>query len=390
MSDTTVAVETAPTAVPTPAAPEPTASKPETASPFQRATQGARQRAEQVFAPKEPAPADTRPRNADGTFATKPESAATPSAEPAQPPAPTVPETVRIQLSEDHPLRHRLGAEIEVPKHLEEFARFNLNQPIKQKTVDEAIREKRQLEAERDAWKEHVFAVFQDPDISIKYAHIKEQWGEEDAKLFLRGKIAELADGVTQKRGEIEQQDAQASALEMVNSFVAATQDKVIRSYIPGAPMHEMQSAYQEAWAQYTTHAQREEALGRPFSLDESTFLVSFVEPELMRRDGRGAFRYPGVQFAINQFRTQRQTQNAQDAEARVRAEKEEAERKTLEDARLRHQNRAPHAPSNVQTGVNTQTETPPAKGGTADQMKRGAISRARERAEAVVQSFRR
>lgn len=222
-------VPVAPAAVEAPKAPvvAPIAEKPESVKDArQRLREAARgvkiaevvnQRSEQ---------AQTQPRDESGKFV-DPNGAAAPAPASVTPPAVDGPPEgfVRLPVPENHPLRARGVQFMDFPKAQEEYGRYAINQGVRASQLEEATRTTRTLEsqvaekaAEAAFWREHGQSLF-GPDFQQTYNDLKATYGEAQAEVFKKGRMAEAAEKIAAVTNEARQKTAQGVVVREAERF---------------------------------------------------------------------------------------------------------------------------------------------------------------------------
>lgn len=291
-----------------------------------------------------PRPRDDAGRYAAVNEAPAPETTAAPDApvETATTDAEAVPsEMARIQLPEDHPLRHRLGAEVEVPKQIEDLVRWANNNVVRQRHVEQTDRQLREaqreialLKAQTGAWQEQARTAIASPEVTATYYELKEKLGDAEANRYLRGVEAEHADGVNAKTTEAMNQLSAQEAEQTEQAFVQNTYTN-IRTHWPewttGAPS--FNAVYDKACRLYGTYLMETQGS----HLNDRVFVEEFLQPlvladpEIKRR-------------ATAQYQTledQKQTRINAAAQKKAEADAAAHEREALDARQNRRSNNA-------------------------------------------------
>jgi hypothetical protein len=153
--------------------------------------------------------------------------AAAPPTDPAAVPAPA--STVKIAIAEDHPLRHRLGAEVEAPAGLEELIRHSLNQPVYRRAVDEAVAtshaaqaEAAQLRAAIGALNQQLGLAYRDPSAAQQVAEIRAALGDDAADRHLQVLLSQAHQAADQEASQVAETIAQQRVAEQGEAFAAS------------------------------------------------------------------------------------------------------------------------------------------------------------------------
>jgi len=189
------------------------------------------QEVEQPQVATEPA---EQPRDEKGRFAPKEQALEEAPAAVVEEAAPTTsepvadaPEFVEIPLPENHPLRSRGVEHLSFQKDQEEYGRWAVNQATRSAELTALQRQTRELEnklAEQQAaaefWQENSGALF-GPDFQKTYEDLKQTYGDEQAEVFKRGRLAEAQEKMQvkteERKAEVEQRYLQAEARNFAN-----------------------------------------------------------------------------------------------------------------------------------------------------------------------------
>ncbi|HWV58692.1 MAG TPA: hypothetical protein VNZ57_14645 [Longimicrobiales bacterium] len=142
---------------------------------------------------------------------------------------------VRLEVPEGHPLRDRGVTSIVAPEAEADYHRYQLNNPVRARAVEEARLAQReaeqraqQLEQEllrTQAQLETYLSVFTNADVTDQLQRIRDEYGEEGALRYLRGLLVEQQERIDRAVDERVQErlavEVQQQAQGIVRSLIA-------------------------------------------------------------------------------------------------------------------------------------------------------------------------
>jgi hypothetical protein len=159
-----------------------------------------------------------------------------PSADTATTEAAPAPEVAnRIEIPEGHPLRERGRRYLD--ELTQDEARGVLNSHIKRAEIEQATQralevEQRAMRAEREAQalREALSGAYRNPEVAARYNIILQEWGEAEAARYLRGIEAEVAEQVSAKQQEADQDFHVRQAEAQAAEFQTRVMDTLVRT----------------------------------------------------------------------------------------------------------------------------------------------------------------
>jgi hypothetical protein len=307
------------------------------------------------------APSGDTPAQADG--GTDPEASAKPRESESPPPE----GMVRLTIPEGHPLRTDRGVTfIDFPAENEEYGRWAINQATRQREVEQASRQAREmelraasLEAEAKFWRENAGDILT-PEFYQTYNDLKSTYGEAHAEDYKAGVLRRANAQIAERQNEVRKQDYQRRVV----SYASAFREKV----------HEIAPKAYPRWSP----ADVDQALHRYGQEMERTGQKQFNPKEFGKLATRMYMEHPEVRKELA-----RKAQQSREAEIQKTREEVEREVQEREAARLkeaatnRRRNPMARAP-NVDTGRSL--ETNPSVPRTAKEMRERVRARARGR----------
>lgn len=297
----------------------------------------------------------------DGKFVAKPgdpeQSGAPAPAEPEATPATTVPEGfVSIEVQPDHPLHHRLGDKVNVPKELEEVVRWNLNNVVRKAEVeakDTELQQTRQQLLRLQAEQEIRSKMFAGPEYTQAMAKIDavRSVDPEAAALMERGLEREIAEKTEGRFEEIQREQWGTQLVEMGNRTQETAERMARARYSEWFDTANGQAAWTKAVNLYTTEIRESLKPGE---------LPAFNPQRILEIADFYALKDPWMVSHLTQRMQAEQQATAerirQEAEAKALAERTAAEKAAL-DEQLR--NRRNNPLGRLATGLSTGQTVP-------------------------------
>jgi hypothetical protein len=173
------------------------------------------------------APAESQPRNPDGTYASP--AAAPAPAPPAEPAGAEVPPgQVRVPIPDGHPLRDRGMTHVDVPSEHADYHRWAINNAIRRNQLDHIERESQtlrqqnhQLQARLEAYMGLAENVISDPAVAQQAAEIEEMYGAAAKQRYLHGVVAEAESRVDEIAEQQAQEYAQQQLSQQADQFIS-------------------------------------------------------------------------------------------------------------------------------------------------------------------------
>lgn len=143
------------------------------------------------------------------------------------------------EVPEGHFYRDRGKTHLAVPPGWENEMNAFLNDPVKRADVSlaqqaalDARHEAARWQATAEYYVERAMALAQNPDVALKVARIREDYGEQEAEYFLTGLFDEDQQALSQKLGEIQRQVVTSEQERQADAVIAGMQ-KTIQQIAP-------------------------------------------------------------------------------------------------------------------------------------------------------------